>query len=462
MFMYLFARKHQEESTSESMLLHHCESEECDIFLRRVAHICAPKPNSGWDLLKETEPIADLVSKTYYGGLLLEGTNQHVNNSQHPTTDDPFNVMRHLPTGLHTLDDCLRGGLRVGTITEVVGRAGTGKTQLAMQLCVIAARYRQGSIYIDTEKKLSLHRLREIAERRTTMGHTSTCNYSSFSYDQSSSTFPASATQEVGTANYHLTSDNAVVPYRNSKEVLDNCTILAPTTTSELLSALVEVEELILVRNQEAADAKLRERLQQQQQSVNHQNIHNLEPTVFPVRLLILDSIAAPTKRGFGCESAPERAAAVFQCAQRLKQLAHQLQVAVLVVNQVFLDQQQGGSLTGDTSINVSSSVDPVTIKAALGTSWHHCVSTRILLEYHQQQQQEFQQENGHKSRREGSANDRTTYTSTTIKENRATRRATVVKSNVVGTKSAAFEVSTQGLVDVAPIESVNEDDPHY
>ena len=79
----------------------------------------------------------------------------------HPTTK-----MRHVPTGLPVLDHALRGGLRVGTITELVGRAGTGKTQLAMQLCVMAARYSQGCIYIDTEKKLSLPRLREIAEQR--------------------------------------------------------------------------------------------------------------------------------------------------------------------------------------------------------------------------------------------------------------------------------------------------------
>jgi RecA/RadA recombinase len=74
--------------------------------------------------------------------------------------------MRYLPTGISSLDRHLRGGVRVGTITELVGKAGVGKTQLAMQLCVMAARYGQGCVYIDTEQKLSLDRMREIASKR--------------------------------------------------------------------------------------------------------------------------------------------------------------------------------------------------------------------------------------------------------------------------------------------------------
>ena len=43
-------------------------------------------------------------------------------------------------SGVSELDECLSGGFRVGSISEIVGRAGVGKTQLALQLCVVAAK----------------------------------------------------------------------------------------------------------------------------------------------------------------------------------------------------------------------------------------------------------------------------------------------------------------------------------
>ena len=44
---------------------------------------------------------------------------------------------RHIPTGLPALDAALGGGIRMGIVTEIVGPAGAGKTQLC--LCLAAA-----------------------------------------------------------------------------------------------------------------------------------------------------------------------------------------------------------------------------------------------------------------------------------------------------------------------------------
>lgn len=41
----------------------------------------------------------------------------------------------HLPTGLPALDASLWGGIPFGVITEVVGPAGIGKTQVQLQTC---------------------------------------------------------------------------------------------------------------------------------------------------------------------------------------------------------------------------------------------------------------------------------------------------------------------------------------
>ena len=41
-----------------------------------------------------------------------------------------------ISTGIGTLDNLLGGGIAAGTITDIFGSSGTGKTQIAMQICV--------------------------------------------------------------------------------------------------------------------------------------------------------------------------------------------------------------------------------------------------------------------------------------------------------------------------------------
>lgn len=247
---------------------------------------------------------------------------------------------RTIPTALSKLDHHLRGGIRIGSVTEFVGCAGVGKTQLAMQLCVLAASQGQGSVFIDTEKKLSLNRLREIASKRSASPGLAKLNApGGFSYDEPSQDENVPVHGECG--------DNSRVQgdkrhrFRSCEQVLTNVTLHSPATTEELLSIVNSIEEEILMRNEEASTRS---------------------DDRYPVRLLVLDSIAAPVRRDFGSGSAPQRAAAVIQCAQVLKRLAHELNLAVVVINQI------GAGNEG------------MSAQAALGTAWHHCVSTRIML----------------------------------------------------------------------------------
>lgn len=79
---------------------------------------------------------------------------------------------RCLPTGLYEIDAALRGGVPAGSITEVVGPAGLGKTQLCLTLSVVATRAPDagglgGAVaYFDTENKFSSARLLQIARAR--------------------------------------------------------------------------------------------------------------------------------------------------------------------------------------------------------------------------------------------------------------------------------------------------------
>ena len=102
---------------------------ECILFIERIRDICAIQSVNALDVMRR---------KNY------------ANSSSNGK----------LSTGLPNLDNQLRGGFPVSSITEIVGRAGCGKTHLSQQLCVLAATSGDGgTIHIDTENKMSVVRL---------------------------------------------------------------------------------------------------------------------------------------------------------------------------------------------------------------------------------------------------------------------------------------------------------------
>ena len=320
---------------------------ECRRMIDRICQVCAPRPRSALELLQR----------------------QQQQQQQQPPQSESFT---HITSGMDNLDQCLRGGFRVGSITEVVGRAGVGKSQLATQLCIMAARMGRGSVYIDTERKVSLRRMKEMAQERRTAqlggGSGASMSYAGeqFSYhhhhhnnqqQQQQQYQEGQNTGGTGTntqlLNGNSDGDGVVVggTYKDALEVLENVTIHTPASTKELLNLIQTIEEEMLIRNDEALT------------SSGDDNTSTTTPK-HPVGLVVLDSIAAPTRRDFGAESAMARVNAIFQIAQTLKRIADQLQVAVVVVNQVGnLDEFGQGN-------------------AALGVSWHHCVSTRLMLDH--------------------------------------------------------------------------------
>jgi RecA/RadA recombinase len=388
------------------LLCHSLFIEEIEIFLERTCLQCAPKTCSALDLLQASTELQDIMDSSQ------------------------CHSMRYLPTGLPGLDQNMLGGVRIGTITEVVGRAGSGKTQLALQLVVTAARYGQGAVYIDTERKVSLQRLQEMSKTRAKAGQDPALSSSStpgkaFSYNMSSSSRQSMTVESQDDANPNLESNRTpgatAFPYKTAQQVLANLTVHAPGSTQELLTALKDTEDEILYRNQQAADpARL---------------------DTFPVRLLIVDSIAAPTKRDFGSDSAPQRASAVFQCAQILKRLADQLHLAVVVINQVGLGQENNNM---DSSMRSS---DNVSVRAALGTSWYHCVSTRLFMEHECDPHRLGRRQDEHNSMYQQQ------------QQQGRIRRLTVVKSNLVGVTSTNFEVTTIGLEEVPTVSRDEEQD---
>lgn len=67
-----------------------------------------------------------------------------------------------VPTGCRALDELLGGGVESGCLTLVYGEAGSGKTNVCLQVARNVAREERRVIYVDTEG-VSLERLRQMA-----------------------------------------------------------------------------------------------------------------------------------------------------------------------------------------------------------------------------------------------------------------------------------------------------------
>jgi DNA repair protein RadA len=71
-----------------------------------------------------------------------------------------------LSTGSKAIDGLLGGGCRAGSLTQIFGSSNSGKTQLAMQTVLLAARAGTRSLFIDTEGSFRPERVVGIAEAR--------------------------------------------------------------------------------------------------------------------------------------------------------------------------------------------------------------------------------------------------------------------------------------------------------
>jgi RecA/RadA recombinase len=118
-----------------------------------------------------------------------------------------------LCTGLTELDEALRGGIPRGSITELVGTPGAGKTQMCISLAAMTVCSKlhgglDGSVlYIDAERKFNPQRMQEITASRL----------------------------RIDTAQAHA--------------LIDRCTVLKPNTSVELSTYLSNLEEKIVEDN---------------------------------------------------------------------------------------------------------------------------------------------------------------------------------------------------------------------
>jgi len=95
-----------------------------------------------------------------------------------------------LPTGSRCLDALLGGGVETGTITQIYGGSGTGKTSICLMLAFNTAKHFGKVAYLDTEG-LSGERVRQIFADRETLKNV-------FIYDIFDFKMQSSAIKELG------------------------------------------------------------------------------------------------------------------------------------------------------------------------------------------------------------------------------------------------------------------------
>ena len=74
--------------------------------------------------------------------------------------------LSYYSSGSKSVDSMLGGGFRAGTLTHVYGKSGSGKSQLAMQAVLTAAKNGTRSLYLDTEGAFRPERIEEMAKSR--------------------------------------------------------------------------------------------------------------------------------------------------------------------------------------------------------------------------------------------------------------------------------------------------------
>ncbi|MDP8011316.1 MAG: DNA repair and recombination protein RadB [Thermoplasmata archaeon] len=61
-------------------------------------------------------------------------------------------MVERLETGILSIDKMLKGGIEVGSITEIYGEPGTGKTNFVLYFSIYQARKGNKTVFLDTEK----------------------------------------------------------------------------------------------------------------------------------------------------------------------------------------------------------------------------------------------------------------------------------------------------------------------
>ena len=242
---------------------------------------------------------------------------------------------RSIITFCSKLDSMLGGGVALGEVTEFCGVPGVGKTQISMQLALdvqIPAPFGGvggEALYVDTEGSFTVERAREMAVALAR-------HLRKMAHQRKSAAMSAAAAA--------TTWESLLAGIRCAR-----CTDYA-----QLLALVRRLPTLL----DEPAGGAGR------------------------VKLLVVDSIAFHFRHGFADPAV--RARLLMAAAQALNELAQERGIAVVLVNQVTTSSSDfgGGGGGGGGSGGGGGGGGGSTLKPALGESWSHSASNRVMLSW--------------------------------------------------------------------------------
>ena len=168
-----------------------------------------------------------------------------------------------LPTRIPSMDRALGGGLSRGSLSEVVGPAGVGKTQLCLTMAAVAGLSSElgglgegtGVLYLDTERKFSPTRLVEIAQRQVPdwfgggSGLTQGSVYDGFTQgltEETNSGATARSASSVSSTHSNVGHSDADVSGQRISQLLQRTHVLELDKSSDLMDKLENLEELLI------------------------------------------------------------------------------------------------------------------------------------------------------------------------------------------------------------------------
>ncbi|XP_028798619.1 DNA repair protein XRCC3 homolog [Neltuma alba] len=227
--------------------------------------------------------------------------------------------------GCPVLDRFLAGGIPCNSMTELVAESGSGKTQFCLQLVLSA----------------------QLPPSHGGLSASSLYIHTEFP-------FPFRRLRQLSTA--FLSSHSDIFTSSNNYDPCDNVFVQGVYSADEMLDIMAKIESFLQVNSK----------------------------SKFPVRLIVIDSIAALFRSEFENTGfdLKRRSSLFFKISGNLKSMAKRFGLAVVLTNQVV--DLIGGIAEGMNGIRVgnlsSLSTSGRRVCAALGIAWANCVNSRLFI----------------------------------------------------------------------------------
>ncbi|EFJ52146.1 hypothetical protein VOLCADRAFT_103167 [Volvox carteri f. nagariensis] len=281
-----------------------------------------------------------------------------------------------LPTGCAAIDTLLGGGLREGTLVEVAGETGSGKTQLCLSAAATTAYRGEAVLYVDCTGSFAPERIVQMAEAEAAV---------------SLGAEPQAVEGELAS---RVLSCISVLQLSNVYDLLGRL---------DWLGATLQLQQQQQQQQQQGRQAGLRQ-VQVQGQGSDGVTLRHGSGTDGAVgevprgarigpRLLIVDSVSALLSTVVGSNQHTQGTTLLVATGRTLKELAEQHSIAVLVTNHVTSTGPMtwgggggrgggggGDGVAADRGVSAAAAVGVAGLKPALGEQWRPQPHMRVQL----------------------------------------------------------------------------------